>query len=69
MGEKIDPGRAWLGEKIDQLVVYTSLFKGYVISIWQYSFSNSFLLGRFTNRNKNRIGTSVGVAVRHRLGN
>ena len=25
MGKKIDPGRARLGEKIDQLVVYTSL--------------------------------------------
>ena len=25
MGKKIDPGRAQLGKKIDQLVVYTSL--------------------------------------------
>ena len=25
MGKKIDPGRAQLGEKIDQLVVFTSL--------------------------------------------
>ena len=25
MGKKIDPGRARLGKKIDQLVVYTSL--------------------------------------------
>ena len=25
MGEKIDPGRARLGKKMDQLVVYTSL--------------------------------------------
>ena len=25
MGKKIDPGRAWLGKKIDQLVVNTSL--------------------------------------------
>ena len=25
MGKKIDPGRAPLGKKIDQLVVYTSL--------------------------------------------
>ena len=27
MGEKIDPGRARLGKKMDQLVVYTSLLK------------------------------------------
>ena len=26
MGKKIDPGRARLGKKIDQLVVYTSLW-------------------------------------------
>ena len=29
MGEKIDPGRARLGKKIDQLVVYTSLIISY----------------------------------------
>ena len=32
-GEKIDPGRARLGEKIDQLVVYTSL----VSTVVQYN--------------------------------
>ena len=25
MGKKFDPGRAWLGKKMDKLVVYTSL--------------------------------------------
>ena len=25
MGEKFDPGRAWLGKKMDKHVVYTSL--------------------------------------------
>ena len=30
MGKKIDPGRARLGEKMDQLVLYTSLVRPFV---------------------------------------
>ena len=33
MGEKIGPSRAWLGKKMDQLVVYTSLSR-IVMYLW-----------------------------------
>ena len=42
MGEKIDPGRARLGKKMNQLVVYTSLPHRHLTQLGIYKFPKLF---------------------------